>query len=405
MMPAATRLARGFEVAAKLRSPSARGKGSAFCLREYVFSLGAMSCHPEAARTPRDLTSSLLITPFSRCVTTPCEVSHPLRWLGITASKLLGHITSHAKQILRQKATMRGTRHCNLQPPGFFRPALAAVLMSAAASALAGAETQADKSGFNLFNPTPRDLMRELSTDRPDKTESPYTVDAGHFQIESDLVNFSYDAYNGDPSDTRTESWSFANTNLKVGLLNNVDLQLVVSTFNHVRAEDRTARIVDESSGFGDIITRLKINVWGNDGGTTAFGVMPFVKFPTAQNNLGNDAVEGGLILPLAISLPAEWQMGLMTEFDFNRDSSGSGYHPEFINTITVSHSIVGELSGYVEFFSSVSTEDESEWIGTVDLGLTYGVSDDIQLDAGVNVGVTRAADDINPFVGLSWRF
>jgi len=285
------------------------------------------------------------------------------------------------------------------------RTVLAAMLMGAGTSLHGGAEGQRNKTGFNLFNPTPRDLLRELSTDRPDKTESPYTVDAGHFQIESDLVNFSYDAYNGGPSDARTESWSFANTNFKVGLLNNVDLQLVVSTFNHVRAEDRTARIVDESSGFGDIITRLKINVWGNDGGTTAFGVMPFVKFPTAQNHLGNDALEGGLILPLAISLPADWAMGLMTEFDFTRDSSGSGYHPEFINTITVSHSIVGDLGGYVEFFSSVSTEDDSEWIGTVDLGLTYGVTADIQLDAGVNIGVTRAADDINPFVGISWRF
>ncbi|MBA2269939.1 MAG: transporter [Chthoniobacterales bacterium] len=285
------------------------------------------------------------------------------------------------------------------------RTVLAAMLMGAGTSLHGGTEGQRNKTGFNLFNPTPRDLLRELSTDRPDKTESPYTVDAGHFQIESDLVNFSYDAYNGDPSDTRTESWSFANTNFKVGLLNNVDLQLVVSTFNHVRVEDRTARIVNESSGFGDIITRLKINVWGNDGGTTAFGVMPFVKFPTAQDNLGNGAVEGGLILPLAISLPADFGMGVMTQFDFNRDSSGSGYHPEFINTITVSHSIVGDLGGYVEFFSSVSTEDDSEWIGTVDLGLTYGVTADIQLDAGVNIGVTRAADDINPFVGISWRF
>ena len=285
------------------------------------------------------------------------------------------------------------------------RRVLMALFIASAISAHGGAGIQPDKSGFNLFNPTPRDLMRELSTDRPDKTESPYTVDAGHFQIESDLANFSYDAYNGDSADTTTESWSFANTNLKVGLLNNVDLQLVVSTFNHVHAEDRSARIIDESSGFGDVVTRLKINIWGNDGGRTAFGVMPFLKLPTSQDNLGNDAVEGGLILPLAIALPAEWQMGVMTEFDFNQDGSGDGYHTEFINTMTVSHSIVGELGGYIEFFSSVSTEDESEWIGTVDLGLTYGVSADIQLDAGVNIGVTRAADDVNPFVGVSWRF
>ena len=51
----------------------------------------------------------------------------------------------------------------------------------------------ADKSSYHFFNPTPRELMREMSTDRPDLTESAYTVDAGHFQIETDLVSFSHD--------------------------------------------------------------------------------------------------------------------------------------------------------------------------------------------------------------------
>ena len=48
----------------------------------------------------------------------------------------------------------------------------------------------ANKSQYHLFNPTPTGLMRELSTDRPDKTESPYTVDAGHLQIEVDLLSW-----------------------------------------------------------------------------------------------------------------------------------------------------------------------------------------------------------------------
>lgn len=42
---------------------------------------------------------------------------------------------------------------------------------------------QNDKSMYTLFRQTPRSQMRELTTDRPDKTESPITVDAGHFQI------------------------------------------------------------------------------------------------------------------------------------------------------------------------------------------------------------------------------
>lgn len=268
-----------------------------------------------------------------------------------------------------------------------------------------GLAADADKSAFTLFNPTPRELLRDLSTDRPDRTESAYTVDAGHFQIEMDLVNFSFDRYNGDPTDTQTKAWSFATTNFKVGLLNNVDLQLIVPIFNHVRTEDRTVNLAAENSGFGDLTARMKINLWGNDGGRTAFALMPFLKFPTASAALGNGACEGGLIVPFAVALPSDWQMGLMTEFDFNRDGAGSGYHVEFINTITFSHAIVGALGGYAEFFSAVSSEHGSGWVGTVDLGLTYALGANAQLDAGVNLGVTRAAEDINPFLGVSWRF
>lgn len=275
-------------------------------------------------------------------------------------------------------------------------------------SSIALAETAVDlsnKTTFHLFNPTPRELMRELSTDRPDKTESAYTVDAGHFQIESDLISLTSDEYNGEASDIRTRSYSVANTNFKVGLLNNVDLQLVVPSYTHMRTTDRDANLVTEDAGFGDVTARIKVNLWGNDGGKTALALMPFVKFPTAQDGLGNSAVEGGLIVPLAIALPCDWQMGLMTEFDFNKDSSGSGSAVEFINSITVSHAIVGELNGYAEFFSSVSSESGAGWVGTLDLGLTYGLNENIQLDAGVNLGVTQAADDVNPFLGISVRF
>ena len=51
------------------------------------------------------------------------------------------------------------------------------------------ADQASDKSKYHLFHPTPDRLLRDLSTDRPDLTESPYTVDAGHFQIETDFVN------------------------------------------------------------------------------------------------------------------------------------------------------------------------------------------------------------------------
>ena len=41
-----------------------------------------------------------------------------------------------------------------------------------------------DKSAYSFFNRTPETQLRELVTDRPDLTESPYTVDAGWWQLE-----------------------------------------------------------------------------------------------------------------------------------------------------------------------------------------------------------------------------
>lgn len=264
---------------------------------------------------------------------------------------------------------------------------------------------QPDKSGYNLFRPTPDALLREMATDRPDKTESAYTVDAGHWQIEMDLVTYTYDRASGGGENLTLEGWAIAPINMKVGVLNNVDLQLIAETYNIQSTKDRSTNSSTRLSGFGDLLLRCKTNLWGNDGGPTALSVMPFVKFPTNQNGLGNNAVEGGVIFPFAMDLPADWGFGAQVEVDYIQDSGSSDYHGELLNTVTVSHDIVGKLGGYVELFSNVSAESGAKWIATFDFGFTYAVTRDIQLDAGLNIGLTDAADDLNPFIGLSMRY
>ncbi len=264
-----------------------------------------------------------------------------------------------------------------------------------------GATNPPEKARYNLFNPTPQNSLREFATDRPDKTEGPTTVDAGHFQIEMDFATFTRNQADG----AKTEIWNVAPFNLRVGLLNNVDLSLIFENYVHVRADDRRARTVSIVSGVGDFITRVKINFWGNDGGTTAFAALPFVKFPTNTGGIGNNSVEGGLLLPFSVQLPGKFDLGMETGIQFLRDEFGSGRHEEFINSITLGHELVGELAGYCEFFSSVSTERDAGWVGTIDVGLTYRLTKNLQLDCGCNIGVTHAADDINAFSGISVRF
>lgn len=260
---------------------------------------------------------------------------------------------------------------------------------------------RSEKWKYHFLNPTPSEFMRDMSTDRPDQTESAYTVDAGHFQVEMSFIDYTHDKADS----IRTEQWNSAPINLKLGLFNNVDIQVVLDNYISQRTADDSDGTVINNEGFGDVTTRLKINMWGNDEGKTALALMPFIKAPTNSGGVGNNSVEGGIIIPFEIELPAGWGMGMMTEFDIIRNGNDNGHHVEYVNSITASHDIVGDLGGYVEFFTRVSEEDTENWQGMIDVGLTYALSKELVLDLGCNFGVTESADDFNPFTGISVRF
>lgn len=246
--------------------------------------------------------------------------------------------------------------------------------------------------------------MRELSADRPDKLESPHTVDAGHFQIESDFVGWT-ENWSGSE---RTRTWNGPNPNVKVGLLNNVDFELSFETFLSERGKDKSnkaERRTWKRSGVGDMEARVKVNLVGNDEGDFVMALLPYVHLPTSRKDLGSSKVEGGLIIPSSVALPGGWELGLQVAAHAMQNDDGLGHHAQFDQVIGLGRDIVGKLGGYVEFFSAIRTERGHGWIGTVDAGLTYALTDDIQWDCGVNIGVTPAADDWNPFTGITVRF
>lgn len=261
-----------------------------------------------------------------------------------------------------------------------------------------------DKSGYTLWSPVPTALLREMSADRPDRTESPYTVDAGHFQVELDFINFTADRDRSDGGDVRTKIWSIAPLNLKAGLSSRVDLQLVLEPYVRSRSVDRLTGVVIKAAGFGDVTTRLKINFWGNDGGSTAFGIMPVVKWPLSASGLRNGETEGGVILPFAMQLPAGFGLGVMTEVDFVSNGS-DGHDREFVNSMTVSRDFTNRTGGFVEFVAVSGSAPHFKWQGFANAGLTYALNQNAQLDLGCNFGVTKSAPDYQPFVGATRRF
>ena len=272
------------------------------------------------------------------------------------------------------------------------------VALLTASSALAQ-----DKSQYTLFNPTPTDRMRAFSTDRPTKVYSPYTVDAGHIQYEGDLFFYTFDG--SSTFDTNTTSIVVGNPTFKVGLLNNLDFEVGFSAYNNVRTEIRSAATSSTVTGFGDVVTRAKLNLFGNDGGTYAMALFPYVKWPTAPVGIGNRYVESGLLVPLAIALPGGFNAIVMGEFDYQKNPNDSLYHANFPAIVNISKEIFTGVTAYAEIYANWSTHRDVRDIYTADFAIAWSPFPNFQLDLGVNIGLNAAAPQHQIYMGMSQRF
>ena len=265
-----------------------------------------------------------------------------------------------------------------------------------------------DKSGYTLFHPTPTSALRDFSPDRPSQSDGPFTIDAGHLQVELAFANYTFDSHNPERAPVRIDQWNPLPAVVRIGVTDRVEVDLQYDSYLNVRTRDRTTRPLQTTtmSGFGDLTLRSKINLWGNDGGTTALAVLPALKIPTNTAGLGNHSVEGNVQIPFNLNLPADFKLGLESGIGFVRNSEDTHYVAQFLNAAVLSHALlIKALQGYVEFYSEVDTGHGIPVSGQVDVGLTYQIGNNVQIDGGCNIGVTRAAPDYQPFAGLAVRF
>jgi hypothetical protein len=267
-------------------------------------------------------------------------------------------------------------------------------------SAKAGkSKAKPDKNQYWLFNPVPADQMRTFSTDRPTKSNVPYTVDAGHFQYETDLVNFTHQV----SGSTRTDTLLVPNPTFKVGLTNNADLEVNLPFAGvHSFGSGPPSTLW----GIGDTFVRSKINLWGNDGGDTAAAVIPYVKAPTAPIGIGNGAVEGGLIGPVAVSLPNSFTLLLVPEIDAFKNIADNGRHGNYVFDVNLSREVIKNVTAYVELWSDYSADPiKGTTLMSFDAAVAWVFLPSVQIDLGANFGLTSATPVIQVYTGLSQRF
>jgi hypothetical protein len=247
----------------------------------------------------------------------------------------------------------------------------------------------------------PATALRPLCPDRPTKGTSPCTVDAGHWQAEVDLVDLTHDQAGG----ARTDLDAFAGLHLRYGINDRLELAATVTPLETL--DTHAAGQTSRTSGFGDVVLDAKLALTDPGGKVTA-ALLPFVKLPTAGHGLGNGAYEGGLVAPIAFSLPAGLSLTLDPEIDVLKDASGPGRHAAFTAAVGVSRNLTATVTGSAELWGQADEDPTGRTRqASFDLALAWipARRPNLQWDGGVNLGLTRDTPTAQVYAGVTRRF
>jgi hypothetical protein len=244
---------------------------------------------------------------------------------------------------------------------------------------------------YHLFNPVPRAELREFALDRPDVTESPQTVDAGHFQFEGDVVKWVKST--GGESDRTINIW---NGLYKVGLAKNWDFQLGYELHNIY--QDTEGKKVDDGSGA--LTLRLKRNFWGNEGDSkTALGTIPYVSFLSGKPFDSNEDIQFGIGFPFSSGINDKLGWGGQPQFDLVPDGEG-GYDLSFFQTVVLGGTLAGNFDFYVEGLA-IFAPDDNQYL--TNGGIIYNVTPNMKVDVAANLGLNKPAPT-RVYLGFSFR-
>jgi hypothetical protein len=239
-----------------------------------------------------------------------------------------------------------------------------------------------------------------ICADRPSKSTGPCTVPQSKWQVETGLVDWSYDRSGG----VATNSIAWGNTAIKYGIAPNADVELWVTPLETLSIHGGGAR--EHHSSFGDTLVRVKYELTKSDA-PVQVALDPFVKLPTANHQLGNGKVEGGLLVPVQVALgKTALTLSLDPELDLLADQDGSGRHLASQQVVNLGWQASKKLSFSTEIWSMWDWDPSGTGKQfSADGAVAYLINKDVQLDGGANFGLNRQTPKVELYTGVSVRF
>jgi len=269
-----------------------------------------------------------------------------------------------------------------------FIKVLACAVASIAASAAAAEDSNADR----------------LCSERPGLTTSACITAAGHLQTETALADWTLDLRDGERDDTVL----IGDTLVRYGVGGKTELRLGWTPFGIDRDRDpdgtvkRAHRVGDATFGMKTSIVERK----GDNG--LAVSVIATALLPVGRRPIG--AGDWGVSFELPITYRTSSKISLQATpiVAAAVDDDGRGRHSLYGSAVEVEYALSETLKADVS--AQVTRDDDPDPTvrGTPALGgvaLSWQPGRNTQFDLGTNVGLNKAAPDIEVSAGVSRRF
>lgn len=224
-----------------------------------------------------------------------------------------------------------------------------------------------------------------LITDRPDFTESAFTVQPDRMQLE---IGYTYrESNNGD--EIRTHN--FPEVLLRIGLDEDWELRLGWGGYSFAENDEDIAN---------DMRVGAKWSIADQDGWHPQLALLGEISIPTGHGDTDVDPT-----IALAWSYDLDDKNSIGGNFGIAAITDDGDRFAQGLASIAWNHSLDDQWGFFAEYYTTFPDADDEDAAHIVDGGLTYLVNDDLQLDFSVGFGLNDQADEFIVGVGISHRF
>lgn len=243
-----------------------------------------------------------------------------------------------------------------------------------------------------------------LCSERPGLTTSACITAPGRLQIETGLGDWTLERRDGERIDTVL----IADTLIRYGIGGKTELRLGWTPFGFQRDRDTDAAVM-RARRVGDATIGIKTSIVERKGDTgLAISSIATALLPVGRQPIGAGDWGATFQLPVTYRTSKTISLQLTPTVSAAVNDSGEGRHAMYGGAAEIEYAFSETLKA--DLSARITRDDDPDRTvrGTPALGslaLSWQSNENTQFDVGTNIGLNKAAPDVEAFVGISHRF